>query len=288
MGAIGFPMAAQVARAHQLTVWNRTSARADAFAAEHGAVVASSPKELAQSSEILVTCLPSSAEVLTFLEGSEGALSGVREGTLLIDSTSGDPERSRRAAQLLAERGAAFVDAPVSGGVKGAEAGTLSVMMGGSESDVERARGVVGSFGRTMIHVGPVGSGHAIKAVTNALLATTLVALGEGLTAAVKAGVPPRTAVEVLNSTNSRSFVSQDLVPERVLTGDWLKTFRLSLLAKDTRNALKLLDSSGLPGPLLHLVGTILEAASDTAGEGADHVELIRLAEESAGLELRG
>ncbi len=288
LGAIGRPMAAHLARAYDLTVWNRTRSTAEEFAREAGGGVAASPAELVSGKEVIFTCLPSSVEVLEFLAGPGGALSGVAEGSLWIDATSGDPVRSRKVADLLGSRGAGFVDAPVSGGVKGAEAGKLSVMLGGSPENVERAREVVACYSGTVIHAGPVGSGHAIKAVTNALLATTILALGEGLTAAVRAGVPPRTAVEILNSTNARSFVSQDLVPERVLTGDWLKTFRLSLLAKDTRNALELLDGADLPGPLLHLVGRLLEDAGNLTDDQADHVELIRLAEEAAGVSLRG
>jgi 3-hydroxyisobutyrate dehydrogenase len=127
-----------------------------------------------------------------------------------------------------------------------------------------------------------------MKAVNNALLAVNLEAFGEGVAALVKAGVPARKAVEVLNSSSGRSFVSEALVPERVLTGRWPQTFRLALLDKDVGIALGVLDENGVPGPVLHLIGELFRHARATLGEEADHVEVIRLIEREAGAEIRG
>lgn len=287
LGAIGRPMAAQLAADHDLTVWNRTAPVAQAFAASNRVAMASTLRELAERSEVLFTCLPSSKEVAALLEGPEGLEAGLQPGALLVDCTSGDPQRSRRVAGRLGERGVAFADAPVSGGVAGAEAGTLTAMVGAVEDTFERARAVLEVFCRTIIHVGPVGAGHALKAVSNGILASNIIAVGEGITAAVKAGVPAATALEVLNASNARSFASMELVPQRALTRAWPKTFKLALLDKDARNALDVIDAAGLEARLLRTVSALLSEARDVLGEEADHVEIIKCSERAAGVEIR-
>ena len=219
LGAIGAPMAVHLARRGPLAVWNRTADRAREFAAAHGATHAATPREAAASSDVVVTCLPTSHEVEALLDGPDGLLAGLRSGALLIDCTSGDPAGSRRIAARLAEHGVAFADAPVSGGTNGAEAGTLTVMVGGDQETFQRARAILSAFGRRIDHVGPVGAGDAVKAINQVLLGLNILAVGEGLAALVKAGVNPRMALDVINASSGRSFVSEVLVPDRVLTG---------------------------------------------------------------------
>jgi 3-hydroxyisobutyrate dehydrogenase len=288
LGAIGRPMAAHLIKDHSLTVWNRTAERARDFAAEHTAVVASTPREAAAKAEVVITCLPTSREVEMLLEGTNGLEKGLTPGALLIDCTSGDPASSRRIADRLAARGVSFADAPVSGGVSGAEAGTLTIMVGADAQTYNRARGVLAAFGKRIEHLGPVGAGHAMKAVNNALLAVNLIALGEGLSGLVKAGVSAGTAVDVLNASSGRSFASESLVPERVLTGRWPQTFRLALLDKDVGIALAFLKDTGLLSPLLDVAGGVLAEARAELGESADHAEVIRWIEVRAGIEIRG
>jgi 3-hydroxyisobutyrate dehydrogenase len=288
LGAIGAPMAARLARGTRLTVWNRTRARADEFARAHGARSAGTPREAAHGAEIVVTCLPTSREVEALLEGGDGLLAGLGAGALLLDCTSGDPATSRRIAARLGAAGIAFADAPVSGGTNGAEAGTLTIMVGSDPAVFERARPVLALMGSRIERVGPVGAGHALKAVNNALLAVNILAVGEGLAALVKAGVPARLALEVINGASGRSFVSESLVPERVLTGAWPRTFRLALLAKDVGIARDLLRETGVEGPVLELAGELFARARATLGESADYLEAIRLIEAQAGVEIRG
>jgi 3-hydroxyisobutyrate dehydrogenase len=288
LGAIGAPMAARLARAARLTVWNRTRVRAEAFARAHGVRSAATPREAAEGAALIITCLPTSREVEALLDGADGLLAGLAAGALLIDCTSGDPTGSRRVAERLAERGVAFADAPVSGGTSGAEAGTLTIMVGADTPTFERARTVLALMGSRIVHVGPVGAGDALKAVNNALLAVNILAVGEGLAALVKAGVSPRTALDVINGSSGRSFVSETLVPERVLTGAWPRTFRLALLDKDVAIARELLRDSGVGAPLLDLTGDLFGRARAALGESADHLEAIRLIESQAGVEIRG
>lgn len=287
LGAIGRPMAARLAANHDLTVWNRTGSVAEAFAATHEVAVAPTRRELAEGSEVLFTCLPSSREVVALLDGPDGLEAGLQPGTLVIDCTSGDPERSRQIAGRLRERGVALVDAPVSGGVVGAEAGTLTAMVGAEGEDFDRARGVLEVFCSTILHVGPIGAGHALKAVSNAILASNIIAVAEGMTAAVKAGVPAATALEVLNASNARSFASMELVPQRALTRAWPKTFKLALLDKDVKNALAVIDDAGLEARLLRTVSALLSEARAVLGEEADHVEIVKRSEQQAGVELK-
>jgi 3-hydroxyisobutyrate dehydrogenase len=288
LGAIGAPMAAHFVLPGPLTVWNRTPARAAAFVARHGGAAAASPREAVAAADVVITCLGTSADVAGLLDGPDGILAGIRAGTLFLDCTSGDPATSRGLAERLARHGVAFADAPVSGGTGGAEAGTLTVMVGGDAPTFERARPVLAAFGERITHVGPIGAGDALKAVNNALLAANILAVGEGLTALARAGVAPRTALDVVNASSGRSFVSEVLVPERVLTGAWPRTFRLALLDKDVRIATGLLADTGVAGPLLEAVSALLGAARGELDAAADYLDPIRLAEQRAGVELRG
>jgi 3-hydroxyisobutyrate dehydrogenase len=286
LGAIGRPIAAHLAKAHQLRVWNRTAARATSFAKETGAEAVTTPRDAASNAEVVFTCLPNSPEVEEVLGGGlEGALG---TDSTLIDLTSGIPETSRRIAGRLSNRGIAWLDAPVSGGTAGAEAGTLTIMVGGEAPVFSRVLPVLELFGKRIVHVGPAGAGHALKAVHNMLIAVNVFALGEGLTTLAKAGVAPRTALEVINNANGRSFVSERLVPERVLSGAWPRTFRLALLDKDVAIARDLARAEGISAPMMDRVSELLHQAHTELGEEADHVEAIRLHERRAGVELRG
>jgi 3-hydroxyisobutyrate dehydrogenase len=288
LGAIGRPMAGRMAGLHQLVVWNRTAGRATEFASAHGATAAATPREAAAGAEAVLTCLPTSADVEGLLGGPDGLEAGLARGALFLDCTSGDPATVRRIAARLAARGVAFADAPVSGGTNGAEAGTLTVMVGGEAAVFERAVPVLQAFGKRIVHMGPTGTGCAMKAVNNTLLALNILGLAEGLTALVKAGVAPRTAVETLNASSGRSFVSEALVPERVLTGAWPATFRLALLHKDVGICIGLLEELGLPAPLLERAAAVLGEARAALGEDADYLGPIRLQERRVGVDIRG
>ncbi|HMU61924.1 MAG TPA: NAD(P)-dependent oxidoreductase [Gemmatimonadales bacterium] len=288
LGAIGTPMAVHIAKAHDLTVWNRTGSKAEAFAVAHACSVATSPRAAVAGAEVVITCLSTSAEVEGLLDGPEGLLAGLGKGALFLDCTSGDPGTTRKIGARLASIGVEFADAPVSGGTNGAEAGTLTVMVGGSDAIFQRARPVLECFGRRVEHMGPLGAGDAMKAVNNALLAVNLFAVGEGLTALVKSGISAQKAVEVLNASSGRSFVSEYLVPERVLTRLFPVTFRLALLDKDARIGAEFLEGQGVAGPVLHLASALLAQARAELGEEADYLAPIQLIEQEAGVELRG
>jgi 3-hydroxyisobutyrate dehydrogenase len=285
LGAIGAPMASHLAKPpFDLVVWNRTNAKAEAFAKEHGVIAASTPAEAARAADVVITCLPSSREVGEVLAGSDGILVGLASGAILVDCTSGDPAASREFAATLASQNASFMDAPVSGGVAGAKAGTLTVMCGGDPAVLERARPVLEAFGKKIVLCGPVGSGHAVKAVSNALLAVHVWSLAEALAALKRLGISSDIALDVINGSAGRSNASQNLFPERVLTRAFPRTFRLALLDKDIGIATKLAADSGTPIPLIDLAAKLIHEAHLELGEEADHVEAAKVVESHAGV----
>lgn len=288
LGAIGAPMAHHLARApFELAVWNRTTAKAEAFAVAHpGVRVAASPADAGMGAEVVVTCLPTSHEVEALLDA--GLLAALAPGALHVDCTSGDPETSRRIAARLAERGVGFVDAPVSGGVAGAERGALTIMVGGDAATLDRARPVLAAFGEKIVHAGPLGAGAALKAVNNALLAVHIWSAAEGLAALEKAGVRADVALDVINASSGRSNASMNLFPERVLTRAFPRTFRLALLDKDLGIAADLARAVRVPSPMMQLAAELFRLARLELGEEADHVETARVVERWAGTTIGG
>ncbi|MCL4212532.1 MAG: NAD(P)-dependent oxidoreductase [Gemmatimonadales bacterium] len=269
-----------------LRVWNRTASRAAAFATEHGAVHAASPAEAARGADVVVTCFPVSADVEALLDGPEGLLAGLAKGAVLLDCTSGDPATSKRIAARLARAGVGFLDAPVSGGVKAAVAGTLTVMVGGDAATLARVRPVIDAFGEKVVHCGAVGAGDAVKAVNNALLALHIWSTAEGLVTLRKAGLDPAVALDVINTSSGRSNSSMNLFPERVITRAFPRTFRLALLDKDVGIAAQVAREQQVPSPLIQLTAELFQAAHRALGEEADHVEAVKFIEGLAGQEI--
>lgn len=287
LGAIGTPMARHLAiPGFSLTVWNRTAAKSTAFASAHTARVAATPADAARGAEFVVTCLPTSRDVASLLDGPDGLLAGLARGALLIDCTSGDPATSRRIAARCAEHGIGFIDAPVSGGVGGAENGKLTIMVGGDAAFLERAMPVLKAMGEKIVHCGAVGAGDALKAVNNALLAVHIWSAAEGLLALARAGVKPAVALDVINASSGRSNTSMNLFPERVLTRAFPRTFRLSLLDKDVGIAAQVARDEKVPSPLIQLTAELMRAAHSALGEEADHVEAVKYFEAMAGGEI--
>ncbi|HJU73460.1 MAG TPA: NAD(P)-dependent oxidoreductase, partial [Gemmatimonadaceae bacterium] len=282
------PMAGHVAANFPLVVWNRTRAKAETFAATHGARLAATPREAVQDADVVVTCLPTSREVEQLLDGADGMFAGMKPGCTLVDCTSGDPATSQRIAQRLTASGRSFVDAPVSGGVSGAEKGALTIMCGGSEADLTRVRPVLATFGKKIVLCGGVGAGHAVKAVNQALLGVHLYAAAEGLAALVKAGVSPTLALEVINASSGRCNATENLIPQRVLTRAFPRTFRLALLEKDLGIAAEFARTEGVSAPVLQLTTELYRAARRELGEEADHVEIAKVVERTSGTEIRG
>jgi 3-hydroxyisobutyrate dehydrogenase len=286
LGSIGRPMCRKIKEAgFALTVWNRTADRASGFAKELGLSLSKSSADAVRDADVVAICLSTSLDVEAVLNA--GAMAAIKKGATVLDLTSGDPATSKRLSAVLAERGIAFIDAPVSGGVKGAEAGTLTVMCGGDAAVLDRVKPVIQAFGKTIVHCGPVGAGDAVKAMNQALLALTIWGTGEALVALAKSGVSPHVALEVINASSGRSNASMNLFPERVLNRSFPRTFRLALMDKDARIAAQIARDEHVPAPLTQLVADLCSVARKELGEEADHVETVQVIERWAGAQIK-
>jgi 3-hydroxyisobutyrate dehydrogenase len=272
LGAMGYPMAGHLAKNHDVIVWNRTAEVAERHAKEHRTTHVATLADCA-AADAIITIVPTSREVDEIVDQ---VIEKVRPGTLWIDATSGDPVASRATAARLAARQVAFVDAPVTGGTPGAIAGTLTVMIGGTKENFARARAICESYGKKIAHVGEVGAGHAIKAVNNAMMAANMLAAAEGLLSLKRFGFDMATALEVLNAGSGRSNVTENLLPKRIIDGEWPLTFKLSLLDKDVRIAASVAHSQHLATPMLALTSQLYTAALKELGMGADYIEVAK------------
>ena len=208
-----------------------------------------------------------------------------------MDCTSGDPHATQALAAAAAARGHAVVDAPVSGGPAGAAAGTLAVLVGGAAADVARVAPLLASFAKKVEHLGPVGSGHAVKAVNNALNATHLLAGAEGLLALQRFGVAPERALAAINMSSGRSLQTEARLPEQVLTRRFAYGFKLGLMHKDLKIAQGLMSATApLPGASSYFERTERIFATAAAEQGADedYTKACMVLEKAAGMELHG
>jgi len=273
LGAMGFPMARHLSKQHELIVWNRTGEKAERHAREHGTKVAADLAECA-AAEMVITMLPTSREVDEIVDKLIGDL---RRGTLWVDATSGDPNVSRRTAVRLATRGVAFVDAPVTGATVGAENATLTIMVGGALEDFARAEPILQICGKKIIHVGPVGAGHAIKVLTNSIMGATVWITSECLLLAKRFGIDMKTALEVTNAGSGRSNASENLLPMRLLEGKWPLVFKLLHHDKDIRIAASIAHEQHASTPMLALTQHLFTASLNQLGDGADYIEVAKV-----------
>lgn len=285
LGAMGYPMAGHLARlpGSRCLVWSRTAAKAERHACEFGSQHVTTPRDLAPA-EVIVLCLPTSKEDEAI---AEEVAPHMQKGSCLVSCTSGEPSVSRALAKSLRERfGVHFVDCPVSGGPRGAAAGSLTCMLGADDEDaVQKAMPVIKTFAGKVIRCGPAGSGHAVKAVNNALNVTHLLLGVEGLLALQKMGVDPAVALEAINSSSGRSLQTEQRIPEEVLTGRYSYGFKLALMAKDCRIAAGMLE--GLPAALLPVAIEQVQQAAAAEPESADYTCVAQRLEAAAGTKLR-
>jgi len=282
LGIMGRPMARNLLRAgYGLVVHDVVRPAVDELAAE-GAVAAGSPREAAAACDVLVTMLPDSPEVEAVYLGDHGALAAARPGWLAIDMSSIAPRVARELAGRAGAAGAEMLDAPVSGGEPGAIAGSLSIMVGGSAAALERARPILEALGKTIVHVGPAGSGQVVKACNQVVVAVVIEAVSEALVLGAKAGVDPARIVEVLQG-GLASTKMLELRGANMLGGRYDPGFRTRLHLKDLKNALELARETGVVLPATAEVEQLMQRMA-IAGRGEhDHSGLITVLEELAG-----
>jgi 3-hydroxyisobutyrate dehydrogenase len=223
---------------------------------------------------VVVLMLPDSAAVEAVARGA-GLLDALAPGTVLVDMGSSEPLRTRALAEEVAARGAVLVDAPVSGGVSGATAGTMTIMVGGPEDVVAPLGPFFAVLGR-MRHVGPVGAGHALKALNNLMSAAHLLASSEALLAGQRFGLDPAVMLDAVNGSSGRSGSTENKWPNFVLPGTFDSGFALGLMLKDIRIALGLAEATGAPSALAARTVELWTEAAAALGPAADHTEIVR------------
>ncbi len=273
LGIMGAPMARNLLDAgFELTVWNRTPAKCDPLVTV-GARQAENPAAVAAASEVTISCVTNSTDVEQVVLGDAGIIQGAKPGAVHIDCSTISPEVTRSIARALAECQVEFLDAPVSGGDVGARAGTLAIMAGGDPATFERCLPVLQAMGKTIVHVGPAGSGQVVKLCNQVAGGLNLLAMAEAIALARRAGVDPGRMLEVVSAGAAGSWMLRNLGP-RALNGDFAPGFMVELMQKDLRLALEAAAASLTPLPGTALVSQ-LYTAIEAEGRGRDGTQAI-------------
>lgn len=283
LGIMGKPMVRNLVKAgFEVVAHSRTQASVDELVAESSAVTAAgSPAEVAAQVTTVITMLPDSPEVREVVFGADGLAAAFGAGHLLIDMSTIAPAAAIEVAAALKAKGASALDAPVSGGDKGAIAGTLSIMVGGEAADVERARPLFEAMGKTIVHVGAAGAGQIVKACNQVVVAMNYAAVSEALVLGSKAGVDPNKIVQVLSGGLANSRVLEMRGPS-MIEHNFQPGFRIDLHRKDLNIALSTGRETGAPLPVTALVSQLFDAVSVAGGGDLDHSALLTLFEKLA------
>tara|TARA_B100000927_G_C16444654_1_gene461257 strand:+ start:189 stop:1076 length:888 start_codon:yes stop_codon:yes gene_type:complete len=213
-----------------------------------------------KSSNILIFVVPSTTQIRDFLFGSNW-IDNIEENTIIVDLTTSNPDETKRLSKELNDRNISYIDCGMTGGAQGAEKGTLTLMMGGDGSVIKSATPVLETFTNRLVHVGKVGSGHALKLIHNMVTHTIFLSTVEGVIGAKKLGIDPKTVIDVFNSGNARSFISESRFPNHILSEKWDARSRVSNLHKDLSMATKLLNDNQIGCPYSELTTNILQNA---------------------------
>jgi 3-hydroxyisobutyrate dehydrogenase len=238
---------------------------------------------LGEMSDIVITMLPDGKIVRKALLGDEGSndgvLDGLTAGSLVVDMSSSAPVGTRALGAELASRGIALVDAPVSGGVKRAIDGTLAIMVGGEAADIERCRPLLAAMGREVFPTGPLGSGHAMKALNNYVSAAGLAAAAEAVLVGQRFGLDPATMVDILNASTGRNNATENKFKQFIVPKRYTAGFTMGLMAKDLRTALETAEATDTKTPLAAACIALWNEAEAKLGAAADHTEIARYLE---------
>jgi 3-hydroxyisobutyrate dehydrogenase len=287
LGIMGSRQAASLARAgHALTVYNRTRATAEAWVAEHGGRVAGTPAAVGAASDVVITMVVDGDQVRDALLGPDGVASGAAPGTLCVDMSTIAPAQTRAIGAQLGERGIAFVDAPVTGSSPKAEAGTLTIMAGGTPDDVARAEPLLRIMGELVVHVGELGQGEMLKIINNSIAAANAVAVGEALLVAQRTGVDLDALVRVMGKGSGGSAMLE-LKSRAMREHDYSTLFKLEHMLKDVRLCLEEADAAGVPFAAASRARDVLVAAHGRGHGDDDFAALVEVLESFAGARLQ-
>jgi 3-hydroxyisobutyrate dehydrogenase len=287
LGIMGQGMARNILKAgYPLVVWNRTAAKTEGLVAE-GATAATTPADLAAQCDIIITCVSDTPDVERVILGEDGVIHGVREGSLVIDMSTISPQATQTMAGLLRDKGVGMLDAPVSGGSEGAARGTLSIMVGGSEADFNRALPVLQTMGKAITLIGENGAGQTTKLMNQILVVGNALAMCEAFIFAKAGGLDMERALAAVEKGAAGSWMLSNRGPQ-ILARDWRPGFMVDLQQKDLRLVMKAADELESPLLLTPLVFNLYRTLQAKGlGEEGNHA-LIKALEALAGIEVSG
>ncbi len=283
LGNMGAALARRLLRKDKMRVYDlrpETMARL----ADQGGIASQSPKALAAESDMVMTCLPTSREVREVIFGADGLAAGLKKGGIIADMTTGDPNATRAMAKELAKSGITLIDAPVSGGPHGADAGTIAIMVGAPADIYARVEPVFQTISPNVFHCGDVGTGHTMKLVNNVIAASVRMATFEAVTMGIKNGLSLETCARVLAKGSARSYTTEITLPKFV-KGELKTNFTLELMHKDVRLATELGVASASPMPVCNLVREVFQMAVNELGGPSDVNALIHMYERQSKVE---
>jgi 3-hydroxyisobutyrate dehydrogenase len=284
IGNMGGPMATNLLKAGwKVTVYDADAAKVKSFAAEKGAGAAASLAELAKSSDVVITMLPDGHVVRRVALGrsadDDSLVKGFAQGGVLIDMSSSAPDGTRELGAELAERGVTLVDAPVSGGVRGAVAATMSIMIGGDQALAGRYDDLLAAMGKRF-YVGSLGSGHAAKVLNNYVSAAGLAAAAEAVLIAKRFGIDSQTLIDVINASTGRNNSTENKFSQFILNEKFNSGFALGLMAKDITLAMEVAEAVDVPAELGRATLDLWKKAEQSLGGGADHTAVAKFVNE--------
>ena len=285
LGIMGRPMAKNLIKAgYKLVVYDKFAKLDDVVAL--GAEGAASNKELAEKSDVIITMLPNSPHVQEAVCGANGILEGVKSGAIVVDMSSIAPAASQEVGAALKAKGAAFLDAPVSGGEPKAIDGTLAIMVGGDKAVFDKVKPILEKMGSSVTLVGAIGSGNVTKLANQIIVALNIAAVSEAFVLATKAGVDPQAVFDAIKGGLAGSTVINAKVP-MILDGNFKPGFRIELHIKDLQNALDTAHQLGVPIPLTASVMETLQALKNDGRAANDHSAIVKFYEKLAQIEVR-
>jgi 3-hydroxyisobutyrate dehydrogenase len=286
-GAMGAPMAQNLRKAgYPLVVYDLKDKAMEGLA-KAGAEKVFSARELASRSSVVITMLPASPDVEAAVLGPEGVIEGAKSGDIVIDMSSSYPTSTKMICEQLAVKGIRMLDAPVSGGTKGAREGTLAIMVGGEEKDYEECRPILEAMGQNTYYLGKIGAGHTVKALNNLCSACSMVITSEALIVAKKLGLTPEKVIDAINSSSGRSWSSQFKFPTFVLNNTFNSGYSIGLMNKDLEIATRLGRELHVPMFVGALVQQLYNYAVGRGGGDECHTAIIKFIEDWRGVKVR-
>ena len=286
LGNMGRPLAERLLKKYQLYVYDLEEENLNFFVS-HGAIKCLSPSEIASNTDKIFLCLPTSSIVEKVINGDKGILKTAKQNSFIIDMTTGEPEITRELSKNLLLRDINFIDAPVSGGPKGARLGNIAIMIGGTEKQFSIIKPIMDDISSNIFYAGEIGSGHAIKAGNNLLNLICRMATFEVISMLVKDGVDPEKAVNIIQKSSGRNYATEITLPDNILSGKMFQGFSTGLMKKDSGVALQIANSNTIDMPLGKLAQKLLNETIEEFGIDADMSKVAISYEDKTGVKIR-